>query len=157
MGMNMNIPEHQYHNRLSREHRTRLWWTAYILDRTCSSKLGLPASISDDDILVDLPTNDGLEGPQEDFGDVEYIVQNIKLARLSAQSITAIYSRRRHRIPFSQRVQATLKDLTKWMEALPPKLHLNNGGEPAIQPNHIVYLHLTFNQVCCPTSRYESS
>ncbi|KAF2129404.1 hypothetical protein P153DRAFT_316318 [Dothidotthia symphoricarpi CBS 119687] len=147
MGMQMNVPEHQYRNRLAREHRTRLWWTVYVLDRTCASKLGLPSSIADEDILVDLPSSVGLEDDaQVDFGDVDYILQSVELARLSAQSIRAIYSRRKHCSPFSQRVQVSLKDLTKWMEALPTQLHLEDSERCTTQSNHIVYLHLTFNQ-----------
>jgi hypothetical protein len=39
-----------------------------------------------------------------------------------------------------------LKDLTKWMDDLPVKFHLEDNDTSA--PIHIVYIHLRFNQVC---------
>jgi hypothetical protein len=111
------------------------------------SKLGHPTSIHDDDIQIDLPSNDGLDvKARENFGDVDYILRNIELARLSTQVISSIYSRKKHRTPFSQRVQLCLKDLTKWVESLPPQLHLQGSGGTHASPD-ILYMHLTFNQV----------
>ncbi|KAJ8117867.1 hypothetical protein OPT61_g1032 [Boeremia exigua] len=144
MGLNMNVPDGLYSNRLAREHRKRLWWTAYVLDRTCCSKLGHPASIADEDIMVDLPSNDDLRD-STDFEDVDYTLRSIELAGLSQQTRQQLYSRRKHHVSFSQRVQTTLKNITKWMETLPPHLQLDNGKR-STQPNSIVYLHLRFNQ-----------
>ncbi|KAL1605677.1 hypothetical protein SLS59_003480 [Nothophoma quercina] len=127
MGLNLNVPNSLYSNCLAREHRKRLWWTAFVLDRTCCSKLGHPASISDEDIIVDLPSSDGLE-EAPDFEDVDYILKSIELAGLSQQTRQQLYSRRKHHVPFSQRVQTTLKKITKWMETLPPQLQLENGS-----------------------------
>jgi hypothetical protein len=135
-----------YSNCIAREHRKRLWWSAYVLDRTCCSKLGHPASIADEDIIVDLPSSDGVDSAT-DFEDVTYILKSIELAGLSQQTRQQLYSRRKHRVPFSLRVQTTLKNITNWMETLPAQLQLKNGNG-TIQPNEIVYLHLRFNQVC---------
>lgn len=145
MGLNMNIPDGLDSDHIAREHRTRLWWTAYVLDRTCCSKLGLPASIADSDIIVDRPSNIS-PGGCTDFEDVEYITKSIELAGLSQQIRQQLYSRRTHHSPFSQRVQAILKDITQWMETLPIQLQLESNAESP-QPATIVYLHLRFNQV----------
>lgn len=145
--MQSNIPHSQLSCRQTREHRIRLWWSVYILDLTCASKLGQPASIHHDDIHVDLPSSEGLVDDQGDFGDVDYILRNIELARLSSQVITSIYSRRRHQSPFSQRVQSSLKDLTKWVESLPLHLQLKDEAVALAPSNSILYLHITFNQV----------
>lgn len=148
MGMHLNIPDHQMRDREAREHRTRLWWSAYILDRTCASTLGHPPTIYDEDIQVDLPSSEGLsEASKSDFGDAEYFLRSIELARLSTQVVSSIYSRRKHQIPFSQRVQSSLRDLTKWSESLPDHLQLHAVGAAQVSPNHIIFLHLTFNQV----------
>ncbi|RYN72346.1 hypothetical protein AA0117_g8656 [Alternaria alternata] len=152
MGMNMNIPEHQCPDRLVREHRVRLWWSAYALDRSCASKLGLPVSVADEDIMVDFPSSDGLDAAEEgDFGDTDYSLNSIKLAKLAARLTRAIYSRRNHHDSFSKRVQAMLKDLTKWMDDLPVKFHLEDNDTSA--PIHIVYIHLRFNQCCILATR----
>src|ERR1700754_240683 len=54
--------------------------------RLCSSKLGHPIMINDDDIDAEMPSNDGLS-PQdlEEFFDAENQIANIKLARISGE------------------------------------------------------------------------
>ncbi|KAF3039496.1 hypothetical protein E8E12_002880 [Didymella heteroderae] len=81
MGLNLNVPDGMYSNPLAREHRTRLWWTAYTLDRTCCSKLGHPASIADEDIIVDYPRGDRLNA-STDFEDADYARKSLELAGL---------------------------------------------------------------------------
>jgi proline utilization trans-activator len=146
--MQLNVPEHQYHNRRAQEHRIRLWWSAYVLDRSSASKLGLPMSIADDDIFVDAPSSDGINDTDEDFDDVDYSLRSIEIARIAAKCTREIYGRRKFHSPFSQRVQSVLKEFTRWMDTLPPKFHLKNDGSSSLQRHHIVYLHLRLNQVC---------
>ncbi|KAF3052626.1 hypothetical protein E8E11_010827 [Didymella keratinophila] len=86
MGLNLNVPDGMYSSPLAREHRTRLWWTAYTLDRTCCSKLGHPASIADDDILVDHPSGDHLDA-STDFEDVDYARKSLDEAWISATNL----------------------------------------------------------------------
>ncbi|KFH46976.1 putative transcriptional regulatory protein-like protein [Hapsidospora chrysogenum ATCC 11550] len=56
MGLHLNVPRHQLPSRELREHRNRVWWTAYILDRSWACMLRKPVSIQDEDIDVDLPS-----------------------------------------------------------------------------------------------------
>jgi hypothetical protein len=150
MGLQLNVPQNQYNDRLAREHRARLWWTAYILDRTCASKIGLPVSVIDEDISVDLPKGDGTEGlgRLDDFQDFEYELRSIELAKIAAKSTSEIYSRRLHRSPFSHRVQTVLQSLNEWMDTLPAKFQLENDGSSSLEKHHIIYLHVRFNQLC---------
>ncbi|KAH7084254.1 fungal-specific transcription factor domain-containing protein [Paraphoma chrysanthemicola] len=153
IGMQLNVPNHQSQDRSAAEHRVRLWWTAYVLDRICTTKIGLPVSISDDDIQVDLPSVlDANSLDKDDFGDVEYELRSIELSRISAASMVQIYLKRGHHNPFSQRVQATLKDLNKWMDILPARLQLKTE-DSLTQENHVIYLHLRFNQVIVLATR----
>ncbi|CAN9233375.1 unnamed protein product [Alternaria alternata] len=109
-------------------------------------------SVADEDIMVDFPSSDGLDAAEEgDFGDTDYSLNSIKLAKLAARLTRAIYSRRNHHDSFSKRVQAMLKDLTKWMDDLPVKFHLEDNDTSA--PIHIVYIHLRFNQCCILATR----
>jgi proline utilization trans-activator len=148
MGMQLNVPDHQYRDRPAREHRVRLWWTAYILDRTCTSKIGLPVSVADDDIQVNLPNVDGAgDLDLDDFGDVGYELCSIELSKITAMSTEQIYGRRDYRNPFSQRVQTVLKAFNEWMDELPPRFHFRAESLSSPQENHVVYLHLRFNQV----------
>ncbi|KAF2015284.1 hypothetical protein BU24DRAFT_441097 [Aaosphaeria arxii CBS 175.79] len=154
LGMHMSIPDYQFRDRDAREHRTRLWWTAYTFDRICSSKLGQPPSIPDDDVLADLPSDTGIsEARKGDFEDAEYVIYQTELAKLSTQTISTIYSRRKHQTSFSQRVQLALRRLTGWVEALPPHLRLEPGVDSPVSHNQLVHLHLRFNQAVIVATR----
>ncbi|EKG22123.1 Transcription factor fungi [Macrophomina phaseolina MS6] len=147
MGLHLSVPEYQLRDRGAREHRHRIWWTAYIFDRLWASKLGQPASIQDDDIDVDYPSNEGLTGPQsKDFGDPDYIIANIRLARLATHIISSIYKRKGQHGVFSQRVQQALRDLRSFVEELPSHLQLETDDSMPMKTKAIVYLHLSFNQ-----------
>lgn len=148
MGMQLNVPDHQCLDAPAKEHRVRLWWTAYILDRICTSKIGLPVSVAEEDIQVNLPSIDAAESLNaEDFEDLEYELRSIELSRIAATSTVQIYSRREYHSPFSQRVQAILKDLNKWMDTIPTRFQLKTERVFPPQENHVVYLNLRFNQV----------
>ncbi|CAN9215241.1 unnamed protein product [Alternaria alternata] len=93
-------------------------------------------SVADEDIMVDFPSSDGLDAAEEgDFGDTDYSLNSIKLAKLAARLTRAIYSRRNHHDSFSKRVQAMLKDLTKWMDDLPVKFHLKDNEHFSTYPH----------------------
>ncbi|KAF4538390.1 uncharacterized protein LTHEOB_10736 [Lasiodiplodia theobromae] len=120
---------------------------AYICDRMWASKLGQPASILDDDIEVDLPSSEGLTGPQaRDFGDPDYIIASIRLARLATHIIASIYKRKGQHGAFSQRVQQALRNLRSWVEELPSHLQLDTEESLQAKSKPIIYLHLSFNQ-----------
>jgi len=149
MGMQLNVPDHLHQDRPAREHRVRLWWTAYILDRTCTSKIGLPVSVADNDIQVNPPSGDEAEGlDPEDFVELDYELRSVGLSRITAFSTEQIYSRRVYSNTFSQRVQTVLKAFNEWMDELPTRFHLRTHSSSLSQENHIVHLHLRFNQVC---------
>ncbi|OJD29068.1 fungal specific transcription factor domain-containing protein [Diplodia corticola] len=147
MGLHLSVPEHQLSDRGAREHRHRIWWTAYVCDRMWASKLGQPASIQDDDIEVDLPSCEGLTGPgADDFGDPDYINASIRLARLATHIIASIYKRKGQHGAFSQRVQQALRNLRSWVEELPSHLQLDTDDSLQVKSRTLVYLHLSFNQ-----------
>ncbi|KAM0490622.1 hypothetical protein ACHAP8_011392 [Fusarium lateritium] len=90
MGLNLNVPESQLRDAGAREHRNRVWWTAYSFDRMWASRLGHPVAIREDEIQVDLPTDPVLEIPSDDFTDSSYFIASIRLASLAAKvAITA--------------------------------------------------------------------
>lgn len=154
MGLHLNIAPSHIPNAATHEHRKRLWWTAYNFDRFWSCKLGLPVSIPDEDISVDLPTEIDATAAsvyREDFADIgtDHLVANVSLARLAGDIIKVIYGRGRQQDSFSQRVQGILKALRAWSEELPAELQLNHGdnsGKP-------VSLHLAFNQLLILATR----
>lgn len=145
LGLHVNVPESQVPDRAVREHRIRLWWTAYVLDRMSAVKLTQPASVPDDIIETEFPSNNGLTDP--DFGDPELLTANIKLAQHASHVISEIYRRRKDNRPFSHRVQKVVRDLWGWFDQLPEHLRLDSKAL-SITPSKLVErMHLTFNQV----------
>ncbi|KAF4991459.1 hypothetical protein FDECE_14029 [Fusarium decemcellulare] len=145
MGLHLNVPESQLRDAGAREHRNRVWWTAYSFDRMWASRLSHPVAIQDDDIEVDLPSDPVLETPSDDFADSAYFIASISLAKLSARIINSIYTRKPQQKTLSQRVQEALRNLRAFVEGLPAHLHLEatDGPEPSPKP---LSLHLYFNQ-----------
>lgn len=148
MGLHLNIPESQLSDVCEREHRNRIWWTAYTFDRMWAAKLGYPTAIRDDEIEVNLPSNPvGLsDNVTLDFPDREYFVARIGLARLSGRVIYSIYGQRKHEPSLSRRIQSAFKDLRQWLEGLPPFLRVDRQDEDELDPR-ARSLHLLFNQV----------
>ncbi|KAF4472184.1 hypothetical protein FALBO_904 [Fusarium albosuccineum] len=107
MGLHLNVPESQLRDAGAREHRNRVWWTAYSFDRMWASRLSHPVAIQDDDIEVDLPSDPVLETPSDDFADSAYFIASISLAKLSARIINSIYTRKPQQKTLSQRVAIT--------------------------------------------------
>ncbi|XMA11498.1 hypothetical protein WAI453_004289 [Rhynchosporium graminicola] len=112
IGMNHNIGPSQIVDPVAREHRVQIWWTIYIFDRMWESKMGIPNSILDEDIHVDMPTT---ISPKElhdaQFPDTEYATASVDLAKIAGEAITKTYSRKKYKETFLQRVQQLLKSL----------------------------------------------
>ncbi|KAH7490962.1 hypothetical protein FOMA001_g3877 [Fusarium oxysporum f. sp. matthiolae] len=154
LGLHLNAPQHQL-NREVQEHRNRVWWTAYILDRSWAWMLGKPVSIQDEDIGVALPSSSMLstESAAEDFADTAYLTAGIRVANLGAQITASIYSRRTHRTSFSCRVQQALRDLGGWLQELPDPLRTAMDQVPPNAAMPIITLYLYFNQCLILASR----
>ncbi|KAF2152725.1 hypothetical protein K461DRAFT_268623 [Myriangium duriaei CBS 260.36] len=148
LGMHLNIAESDYDSPAVRQHRIRIWWTAYICDRMWTTKTGQPVTIEEDRIEVELPSDERLsEAERASLGNTAVLKCSIELARLSARTINALYSRRKLSMPFSHRVQNILRDLRNWSQNLPPDLCITSDSEGLTsQTPSVLYLHLSFNQ-----------
>ncbi|KAK2054377.1 fungal-specific transcription factor domain-containing protein [Colletotrichum caudatum] len=153
MGLHLNVPESQLRDAAAREHRVRVWWTAYIFDRMWAAKLSHPVAVQDVDVEVDLPSNPTVdESVADDFADASYFVANVKLASLWGRVIPSIYRRRHQQTSLSHRVQEALKELRGWSDGLPQELHLDHKPTSERVPKPIP-LHLNFNQCAVCTTR----
>ncbi|WDK08838.1 fungal specific transcription factor domain-containing protein [Colletotrichum graminicola] len=153
MGLHLNVPESQLRDAAAREHRVRVWWTAYIFDRMWAAKLSHPVAVQDVDIEVDLPSNPTVdESIADDFADASYFVASVRLASLLGRVVPSIYRRRHQQTSLSHRVQEALKELRGWSEGLPPELHLDHKPTSERIPKPIS-LHLNFNQCAVCTTR----
>lgn len=147
--MSLNITDDKVFN----EHRIRLWWTIYICDRLWGTKMGLPLSIQDHDISIDLPSeleSDNQEQPE--IGNGQYINAKIGLARIAGNLVSPLYARA-DAPQFLSTIQVCLQSLRSWMKALPSDLNLPTGSRSLSR--EIVTLHLSFNEVSCPWNTYQ--
>ncbi|QKX60071.1 uncharacterized protein TRUGW13939_07213 [Talaromyces rugulosus] len=154
MGLHLNVPETQMSDAGEREHRNRICWTAYTLDRMWAAKLGYPAAIRGDEIEVDLPSNPvGLDdNASMDFPDRAYSIARIELAQLSGRIIYSIYGHKADTPSLSHRVQDAFSDLRRWLKDLPPSLQIDAPDEGELDPRGRS-LHLLFNQLAILATR----
>ncbi|EAQ88432.1 hypothetical protein CHGG_05051 [Chaetomium globosum CBS 148.51] len=156
MGLHLNIPATQLSDPVFREHRNRVWWTAYIMDRMWASRLGCPPAIQDEDVKVDLPSNPATNGRlTEDFSDSGYYAAHVRLASIATSVVQSIYGKRNQITAFLNKVQERLKELKVWVEELPPYLHMDTSlvSNPNYHNYDILSLHLTLNQTIILATR----
>lgn len=159
LGLHRTIPEDQGLDPVDREHHIRVFWTVYIFDRLTSSKAGLPLTIRDEDIDIQMPSSKNLSPAElDEFAPPEHLIANIKLSKISGNIIGDLY-----RIPggrrdsaFVQSVHKILTNLRAWDKTLVPELKLNPNVIPCYPARPIASLHLHFNQVCLHTSVIQS-
>ncbi|EXJ78926.1 hypothetical protein A1O3_08426 [Capronia epimyces CBS 606.96] len=151
LGLHRDPPEDLDLTAVEVEHRVRLWWTAYIFDRSTSSRLGQPLTIQDEDIDVRLPSSDHLSPEdQAKLGSPAHLCANIELARITGSIMRDIYSPSSAlRGSFLHNVRTILKSLRKWDANVAPSLRLSQG--PANRP--LTSLQLHFNQCIILTTR----
>ena len=150
MGLHVNVPQSQLIDGNIKEHRNRVWWSVYILDRQWATMLGQPVTIGDEYVDVDLPSRlDAPTGSAEDFDtDPECLTAGVRVAKLAAQITASIYTGRMTLgNTFAQRMQQALRDLTSWLAALPDHLRLAMNNDFSNASMQVITLHLYFNQV----------
>jgi hypothetical protein len=151
IGLHLNVPESQLPDPRIREHRKRLFWTAFVLDRIFAAKLNHPPAIQDEDIDLDLPSEVPTSTPSDSFGDAEYHIANVTLARLLSSVIRSVYNVKKQAegtcADVLSRAQACLNDLQSWYEALPRRFQIEEKSLDEHHELQIVSLHLRFYQV----------
>ncbi|KAH8595755.1 fungal-specific transcription factor domain-containing protein [Bisporella sp. PMI_857] len=156
LGLHRRISEDSGMSAPEREHRVRVWWTCYALDRIYTSKVGLPIMLRDEDIDVQMPSMDGLTlAEAEDFYTPELMTAQINLARITGNIMSDLY-----KIPqqgrantFVQSVQRILTSLRSWHETLPPVLRLDFSAMPIYPSRSVASLHLHFGNAVIQTTR----
>ncbi|KAI4595290.1 hypothetical protein KJ359_006964 [Pestalotiopsis sp. 9143b] len=155
MGLYLNVPESQLADPVMREHRNRVWWTAYEFDRLLAVRLSQPFSIQDDEIQVDLPTDSNLPSTaaQGDFAAASDLVNRIKLMKLTGNITKLLYGRKAENESFLQRVQQALKDLQDWFQGVEGTLADDEQQLSRTAPGPKRSLLLSFNQCMIVTTR----
>lgn len=132
-------------NAVDREHRIRLWWSIYAMDKFWGIKSGLPSLVSDHDMHVDLPK--ALISPvhAEQFNDHAFQTSAISIARLIGNTVQEIYrAKKGDDGSFLQREQNILIQSRHCVESLPESLKLQSNGP---NPRNVITMHLQLNYV----------
>ncbi|KAF7564047.1 hypothetical protein G7046_g85 [Stylonectria norvegica] len=111
----------------AREHRRRVWWSIYSLDRILSVKSGNPIAIQDEDIGVDLPSR--LPGEAE-YCPAIVLRHYTQLSRILGHVHMTIYRKAGKDSPKSGKhlmasVQSIILALSKWNRDLPDELRFD--------------------------------
>ncbi|EQB46590.1 hypothetical protein CGLO_14349 [Colletotrichum gloeosporioides Cg-14] len=111
----------------TREHRRRVWWSVYSLDRILSVKSGNPITIQDEDIGVDLPSRLSREA---EYCPAVVLRHYTELSRILGEIHNTIYRRTSKTAPKSgQRLMASVQGiilgLSKWNQDLPDDLRFD--------------------------------
>ncbi|KAK4187649.1 fungal-specific transcription factor domain-containing protein [Podospora australis] len=155
MGLHLNIPAAQLSDPVLREHRNRVFWTAYMFDRRWATILGCPPAVQDEDVQVDLPSD--IPG-NADFAFAGFHVAHVKLSSIAMNTVRSVYAPKKNRQAstlFNQ-VQQRVKELKTWVEELPPCLHLDTAApdpNPLYHNYDLLSLHLFLNHTIILATR----
>lgn len=111
----------------TREHRRRVWWSVYSLDRILSAKSGNPITIQDEDIGVKLPAR----LPNEPAYCPAVVLRHYtELSCILGEVTSTIYRKTRSTEPKSGKrlmasVQSIVLSLSKWNSELPNELRFD--------------------------------
>ncbi|KAK2052527.1 fungal-specific transcription factor [Colletotrichum caudatum] len=111
----------------TREHRRRVWWSVYSLDRIISVKSGNPITIQDEDIGVDPPSRLPTEA---EYCPAVVLRHYTELSRILGEIHNTIYRKSSKKAPKSGKrlmtsVQNILFSLSKWNRDLPDELRFD--------------------------------
>lgn len=116
-----NRPDHVL-DEATREHRRRVWWSIYSLDRILSVKSGNPLTIHDHDIGVNLPSKLPEEAEYCPAVVLRHYTQLSKILGEISKSIYRKSTKRRSARRLMATVQSIILALSKWETELPNEL-----------------------------------
>lgn len=160
LGLHQEAPSSLALSEADREHRRRVWWSIYSLDRILSLKSGHPIAILDEDIGANTPKQ--LPGEPVDspvvmlrcytelsriLGDITTLIYRRTSPPASSTSTSALspasVAQRAHTgSSLVVTVHAILQSLNQWEEALPRALRLDpDRGSKLSRESISMYLH----------------
>lgn len=109
---------------VEREHRRRVWWSVYSMDRIISVKSGNPISIHDEDINVAMPS--AISGADPNMSTPRVLAHYTQLSRILGNIGATVY-RKKHKSGTSllASVQEIMNDLADWVKEVPPELRID--------------------------------
>jgi hypothetical protein len=107
---------------------------------------GLPISVPDDLVEVDLPFEPRLMPAMQDFEDFAYVKAQVQLSKLTFTAMNAVYQRK-HDVFVQAQAHDFLARLRNWVNSLSPLLQFSTDSIPSCDRQ--LNLRLSFNQVSC--------
>ncbi|KAL4783706.1 fungal-specific transcription factor domain-containing protein [Aspergillus varians] len=111
---------------VEKEHRKRLWWSTYCLDRMTSTQRGLLPTLHVDQTDLEYPSQAGLDlDDAHEFADPDYLTARIQLTIIQA-SISKGHSTFGHNVEHDMEniIRPTLRRLRAWRAGLPDHMAL---------------------------------
>lgn len=139
LGLHQEVSDQEIDSEV-REHRRRVWWSTYSMERLLSVTSGHPLSIQDEDIDL-LPTS---PIPGEDPHVASTLNFYTELSRIQGIIGEKIYRKKQKSGPdLSACVQDIMKRLSDWFERLPETVRSNPPDSGKAPSREIVstYLH----------------
>jgi len=123
----------------TREHRRRVWWSVYSLDRILSVKPGNPITIQDEDIGVNLPSR----LPNEpEYCSAVVLRRYTELSRILGRIMTSIYRKTpKSRASLLSSVQSILSSLAQWKRDVPDELRFEPAKLEVSRESVSTFLH----------------
>lgn len=128
MGMHVNSPANDAHlTKQEIEHRRRLWWSIYIVDRYMSAKLGFPISIPEESIITDLPQDiaDDPGSELSEFPPANYMNAFIRVMQISSWMLLHLYQPSIYNKKLLPTISSVLSKLYDWRRTVPPELNID--------------------------------
>jgi proline utilization trans-activator len=111
---------------LHREHRKRLWWTSYCLDKNTSTEMGWKPSYTLADRELNYPSNEELSrNDLEEFHAPDFLTAQVKLTELKITIIETAYKLKSGNLVHNYEIRNCLDMLQKWESELTPDVALD--------------------------------
>lgn len=139
LGLHQEVSDEDL-DRESRQHRRRVWWSTYSMERLLCVTSGHPLSIQDEDIDVLLPSPDDVD----DSYPSSILTSYTELSKIQGVIGEQIYRKKQKSGPeLSACVQGIMKRLSDWFEKLPESIRSKppDMAQPPSREIVSMYLH----------------
>jgi proline utilization trans-activator len=121
LGLHQEVSDQEM-DEYAREHRRRVWWSTYSMERLLCVTSGHPISIQDEDIDLLPPRPIGSECPRIS----SVLASYTQLSRIQGVIGEQIYRKKRNSGPsLSASVQSIMKSISEWFGQLPDNVRLD--------------------------------
>jgi hypothetical protein len=147
-GLGLDHPAPASLSNLEREHRKRVWWTAFCVDRMISTELALHPAFTGLGSELDYPDSSSLTAEEkEEFFDPVLLTALIKLCEIKGDVVNTVSRLKQNDItePY-QVLRQCLQGLDRCGRELPDRVF--SGGDSLPESRICSSLALRYHQVC---------